>query len=166
MLHYSETSFCAIYPALKEHIEAYWAEVSALHALEGCHPDLARYAMLEQVQQLFCLVAWTTTQMPVGLFLAILGTHNHLAGLRCAFGDAWYLAPAYRQGRTGLVFLQTALQRLAAREIAHVFLTTTLVHDVDVLYRHLGFIPVERLYYADLRQMKKGRTWPLPPEPQ
>lgn len=150
-LTFQAESFTRAAPELAPLFLPYWEEVGTLRHQVPFEVDLERYGVLEASGALLCVTARTAARVPVGLMLALLGTHNHAMSARCAFVESWYLHPDYRgRGRTAIRLWETLVTQLRARNYPHVLLGITVEKDIHDLCTFLGMQAVERVYYTYL----------------
>ena len=157
-LTFAEESLTAIRTELEPFLDDYYREVSCLKDTAPLDPDWDRYAILESIGMVLCLTARTEEGTLVGFFQAIMGKHFHSKEARCAFSDGFYLCPAYRGGQGGW-FLRAIFAALMQHDMQHLFLATTLIHDLDTFYRRNGLAPFERVYY---RHLEGKPSWQSP----
>jgi N-acetylglutamate synthase-like GNAT family acetyltransferase len=60
--------------------------------------------------------------------------------------DVYWIAPAYRTGRTGLRMFQAVERELKKLGVRKLFTATKLHLDQGALFEFLGYKPTERLY--------------------
>lgn len=129
-------------------ITPHWEEVALNKAEIPLDVDWDWYGGLQDAGVLHCTTARADGKL-VGYALFIVSGSLRYRGLRMAENDVFYLAPEYRRGLEGARLFKAAEAHLKAKGCTKMLLKTKLHKDLDVLFRRLGFKPIER-YYSKL----------------
>jgi L-amino acid N-acyltransferase YncA len=128
-------------PLFVEH----WKEIALNH--EAVPLDIAwdKYAALDEAGHLHVLTARRDGEL-VGYHIAVVTGHLHYRGTLHGITDVYWIAPAYRTGRTGLRMFQAVERELKKLGVRKLFTATKLHLDQGALFEFLGYKPTERLY--------------------
>jgi L-amino acid N-acyltransferase YncA len=128
-------------PLFVEH----WREVALNH--DDVPLDIAydKYNALATAGALHVLTARRDGEL-IGYHIAVITGHMHYLSTVHGITDVYWLAPAYRTGRTGLRMFQAVERELKKLGVRKLFTATKLHLDQGALFEYLGYKPVERLY--------------------
>lgn len=123
----------------------HWKEVALNHAEVPLDVAWDRYNALDDAGALHVLTARRDGVL-VGYHIAIVTAHLHYASTLHGITDVYWIAPAYRTGRTGLRMFQAVERELKKLGVRKLFTATKLHLDQGALFEYMGYKPVERLY--------------------
>jgi L-amino acid N-acyltransferase YncA len=123
----------------------HWAEVAMHKDKIPLDPNHVEYERLNRAGQLHVTAARFQGGL-VGYVVAIVRTHLHYAHSLSAFYDLYYLAPAYRQGMSGVNLFTAAEKALRARGVQRMFTGTKKSKDMSKIFHRLGWEEAETLF--------------------
>jgi len=82
----------------------------------------------------------------VGYCWAVLRPHLHYKSMLCAYFDAYFLHPDYRDGFNGVKLFQVMEETLAKIGVQKMFTFTKLHNHKGPVFEYLGWKPVETTY--------------------
>lgn len=131
-------------------LHRHWGEVGSCPQSHALQVNEGMYAAIESVDALHITTARHTSGGLVGYAIYFVQDYPHVQGLRMAQSDALYLAPAYRQGFTGVRLLQAAERALVAKGVKNIMQTCTVKKDFGVILRRMGYTNTETVYRKEV----------------
>ncbi len=129
----------------------HWNEVEAvLYGQQEYTLSIETYATLESMDLLHMSTARDIQGVLCGYAVFVLSPCHHKQQILGATLDAFYLAPAARQGLNAVTFLREAEKALKARGVQQVQYTSPTSRPCDALYKRLGAKHTENLFYKSL----------------
>lgn len=128
-------------PLWKLHYE----EVALNRDVIKLDPDFDMYDAMARNGQLHIVVARKAGAV-VGYHFTIVRPHLHYRNSLSGMTDIYYIAPAYRTGRTPLRLFEFVEKTLKARGVQKLFTGTKLSLDAGPLFEKMGWKESERLF--------------------
>lgn len=145
MTVYSVERWAALKPEMLPLLVEHWKEIALNHAEVPLDIDHERYDALDEAGVLHIVTAREDGVL-IGYHVAIVSTHLHYKSTLHGITDVYYIAPAKRQGFTGIRLFQTVEKELKTLGVKKLFTGTKLHLDLGRMFERLGYKPVERLY--------------------
>lgn len=120
-------------------------------ATMGFDMESAYKLFLDMVEHGFIVVAWENDE-PTGMLAMMVGPFVLNNNYKVATEILWWVSPEYRQGRRGLLMLKMA-EELAKIDGCHSVTMSSLTvgpEGVDKVYRHRGYIEMEKSFVKEL----------------
>ncbi|QRF55306.1 GNAT family N-acetyltransferase [Variovorax paradoxus] len=128
-------------PLLVQH----WKEIALNHAAVPLDIDHEKYDALDKDGALHIVTVRQDGEL-VGYHVAIISGHLHYKSTLHGITDVYWLAPAHRQGFTGIRLFRHVEKEMAALGVRKLFTGTKVHLDMSKLFEHLGYKRVEYLY--------------------
>lgn len=126
----------------------HWEEVALNKKEIPLDVDWDWYRQIEDAGILHVTTARAGDEL-VGYALFVVSGSLRYKGLRMAENDVFYMSPERRKGLEGARLFKAAEAHLKSKGVHKMLLKTKLHKDLDVLFRRLGYKPIER-YYSKL----------------
>lgn len=128
-------------PLLVQH----WKEIALNHADVPLDIDHEKYDALDRSGALHIVTVRQDGEL-VGYHVAIISGHLHYKSTLHGITDVYWLAPAHRQGFTGIRLFKHVEKEMTALGVRKLFTGTKVHLDMSKLFERLGFKRVEYLY--------------------
>lgn len=128
-------------PLLVQH----WKEIALNHLDVPLDIDHERYDAMDESGALHIVTVRQDGEL-VGYHVAIVAGHLHYKSTLHGITDVYWLAPAHRQGFTGIRLFKAVERELAAMGVRKLFTGTKVHLDMSKLFERLGYKRVEYLY--------------------
>lgn len=132
-------------------LQAHWAEVANYQAERPLEPDLGKYAELEKLARLFCIIARSNGKL-VGYSVWITDTHLHYKSSVMAANDVIYVVPEYRQRGLGIRLIKESERLLFAAGVENILFHVKAKKDWSAILQRMGYA------VEDVILGKYGRT--------
>lgn len=129
----------------------HWREIALNHADVPLDIDEQRYAELDDAGALHIVTARVDGGL-IGYHVAIVSAHLHYASTLHGITDVYYVAPAFRQGFTGIRLFHRVESEMRSIEVKKLFTGTKVHLDMSKLFERLGYNRVEYLYSKILKE--------------
>lgn len=126
----------------------HWLEIALGHAQVPLDVASDRYQALCD-QDVLHIVTVRDAGKLVGYHVALITGHLHYASTLHGITDVYYLLPAYRKGRTGILLFKRVEQEMRARGVQKL-ITGVKNHTAGgrsgLLFEHLGYNGTETIF--------------------
>lgn len=106
----------------------------------------AEFHAMDVMGQMVCVTARNEEGAAVGYVWAVIRPHLHYKELLCAYFDAYFLHPAYRDGFNGVRLFQVIEDALRERGVQKIFSFTKMHNNKGKVFEYLGWKAIEVTY--------------------
>lgn len=138
-------SLSAAYGEARDLLELHWAEVAPYPDILTLNPNMELYLAAEARNALFVVTARYEGRL-IGYIMMTLSQHPHYKHVRVATDDLHFIHRDYRRGGIGIQLFQAAEAESRRRGAAIMTLRTKVALDHSVLFRRLGYDPLDLTY--------------------
>lgn len=123
----------------------HWDEIALNKDKVPLDPDWDGYLKVEEAG-LICAITARQDGVLVGYVNYFITRNLHYRSLLIADGDIFWMAPECRKGTAGLRMLRYAEGVLKELGVNKIINKVKLHFDIGVLFEHMGYKPIERIY--------------------
>lgn len=145
---YQTETWAAALPDMEPLFIEHWREIALGHDKVPLDIARERYQAMCDTGTLHIVTVRDAGKL-VGYHVAIIGGHLHYLSTSHGITDVYFLQPAYRRGRTGILLLRKVEQEMRRLGVKKLF-TGVKLHTAagrsGRLFEYLGYTATETLY--------------------
>ena len=148
MIAFAVEKWAAALPDMEPLLVEHWLEIALGHDQVPLDVARERYQELCDAGTLHVLTVRDAGKL-VGYHVAIVAGHLHYASTKHAITDVYFLQPAYRKGRTGLLLfkaVEAEMRKLGVKKLITGAKLHTAGGRTGLLFEHLGYRPTETVF--------------------
>jgi L-amino acid N-acyltransferase YncA len=132
-------TWAAVEYAIQGLWQRHYAEVGQDKTTMFLAPDIGWYRAVEAQGSLSVVIA-RSAGLIVGYQISVVRPHTHYCSILCSFEDAFYLAPEYRKGITGIKLISESLKFLKQRGVKRAYFMSSEQKPTSKIFKYLGFV--------------------------